>query len=55
MDIYLTDEEMEREKALFAPHQESYPALEGKRIYEIKEFEPIDTGDSDRPKPPPSC
>ncbi len=55
MDIFLTDEEMEREKALFEPHKESYPPLAGKRSYEIKDFEPIDAGDSDRQKPPPSC
>lgn len=55
MDIFLSDEEMEREKALFEPHKESYSSLAGKRNYEIKQFEPVDTGDGDRPKPPPSC
>jgi len=55
VDIFLTDEELERERALFSPHRESYASLPGQRSYEIKDFKPLDTGDGDRPKPPPSC
>jgi hypothetical protein len=55
MHIFLTEEELAREKALFEPHSETYIALAGHRTYEIKDFVPIDTGDNDGIKPPPSC
>ena len=29
MEIFLTEEELAREKSLFAPHEDSYPPLEG--------------------------
>jgi hypothetical protein len=55
MDIYLTEEELEREEALFRPHKEVYKPLDGKRKYQIKDFVPVYSGDSDKLKPPPSC
>jgi hypothetical protein len=54
MDIFLTEEELQREKDLFEAHKETYKPLEGRK-YEIKDFVPIGGDDSDRPKPPPSC
>jgi hypothetical protein len=55
MDIFLTDEELQREKDLFSPQEETYPSLKGSRDYEIKDFVPVGGDDTDRPKPPPSC
>lgn len=46
MEIYLTKEELEREKALFEPHKEIYKRLDGERKCQIKDFVPIDSGDS---------
>ncbi len=54
MDVFLTEEELEREKELFEPHEEEYEPLSG-RTCEIRDFIPLDADDSDRPKPPPSC
>jgi hypothetical protein len=54
MEIYLTDEELEREKSLFAPAQPRYAALGGKAcdireyVEEVKEAENL-------PRPPSSC
>jgi len=54
MDIFLTDEELQRETDLFGPWRERYESLQP-RTCEIEDFVP-DTGeDGDRPKPPPSC
>ncbi len=54
MDVFLTDEELQREKALFEAVQESYSPLAGRK-YEIKDFVSEGGDDGDRPKPPPSC
>ncbi len=54
MDVFLTDEELQREKALFDAQQESYGPLEGRK-YEIRDFVPEGGDDADRPKAPPSC
>lgn len=54
MDIYLTDEELEREESLFAPNKPRYEPLPGKAL-EIREFmEPV-SHDDDLPQPPSSC
>jgi hypothetical protein len=55
MEVYLTEEELKREEALFKPHKEVYKPLDGKRKYGIKEFVPVESNDTDKPKPPPSC
>ncbi len=54
MDVFLTEEELAREKELFEPREEDYEPLTG-REYEIRDFIPLEGDDSDRPKPPPSC
>ncbi len=54
MDIFLTEEELQREKELFEAHKESYAILEGRK-YELKDLVQDVAVDTDRPKPPPSC
>ncbi len=54
MDIFLTEEELQHEKALFEAHKEGYPILGGRK-YELKDFVRDVAEDTDRPKPPPSC
>jgi hypothetical protein len=54
MDVFLTEEELKREEALFGPQRDVYKPLKG-REYEIKDFVPAGGDDPDRPKPPPSC
>ena len=54
MDVFLTEEELEREKGLFEPQKDVYKPLKG-RDYEINDFVPVGGDDPDRPKPPPSC
>lgn len=55
MDVFLTDEELIREKNLFEAHEISYRPLR-KRTYKIKDYVNPDAKTSDdRRKPPPSC
>ncbi len=55
MEVYLTDEELIREKNIFEAHTMSYKPLK-KRSYKIKDYvnPNVKPGD-DRRKPPPSC
>ena len=54
MDIYLTDEELEREESLFAPNKPRYEPLPGK-AFKILEFVEQVSQDEDLPQPPSSC
>ena len=54
MDIYLTDEELQREKTLFAPSEIEYESLEGKAC-DIRAFAEQVTKGHDIPEPPSSC
>ena len=54
MDIFLTEEELAREKDLFEAHEESYTPLAGRKCG-LRDFVQDVGQDSDRPKPPPSC
>ncbi len=53
MDVYLTKEELEREKNLFAPREKQYKTLEGKAC-DIRAFTEQITKGYDIPEPPPS-
>ena len=54
MDIYLNQQELQREKTLFAPHEISYTPLTGKAI-DIKALTQHVELKNEMPKPPPSC
>ena len=54
MDIYLTDEELEREESLFAPAKPHYEPLEGKAC-DIREFVEQVSEVDNLPQPPSSC
>jgi hypothetical protein len=54
MQIFLTDEELEREESLFAPTKELYESLEGK-AYDVREFVDEIGEDENIPKQPSSC
>ena len=54
MEIFLTEEELEREESLFAPNNVRYEKLEGKP-YDIKTFEDKAGDDENMPRPPSSC
>ena len=54
MDIYLTEEELQKEEHLFKAHEPKYPELKGKKI-DLKELKRKVQVDSDAVKPPPSC
>ena len=48
MQIFLTDEEMEREESLFAPNKVLYEPLDGK-AYDVREF--VDDSNEDENMP----
>ena len=54
MDVYLTEEELEREQNLLAPHEISYEPLEG-RTEDIRSLKEQVSVSDDMPKPPSSC
>lgn len=54
MDVYLTKEEIEREKSLFAAHENQYKLLEGKAC-DIRKFEEQVKKGYELPETPPSC
>jgi hypothetical protein len=54
MEIYLTDEELEREKSLFSPDKPGYPTLDGKPC-NIREFVEEISEVENLPRPPSSC
>jgi hypothetical protein len=54
MQIFLTDDELDREKSLFAPAQSRYEPLKGK-AYDVRELEEEADEDENMPKPPSSC
>ena len=54
MQIFLTDEELEREESLFSPARESYDPLTGK-AYDVRDLEEKAGDDENMPKPPSSC
>jgi len=54
MDIYLTEEEQQREENLFAPKDKRYKSLEGKAC-DIRAFTEQITKDFEIPQPPSSC
>ena len=54
MEIYLTDEELQREKDLFSPSDTTYEPLEG-RAYDISTFVEEISEDYKLPGVPPSC
>jgi len=54
MQIFLTDEEMEREESLFAPNKVLYEPLDGK-AYDVREFVDDSNEDENMPRPPSSC
>jgi hypothetical protein len=54
MQIFLTDEELEREESLFAPTKVLYEPLEGK-AYDVRDFVDEIGEDENIPKPPSSC
>jgi len=54
MDIYLTDQELSRERNLFAPHEISYTPLKG-RAYDIRSFKVPVTEAKGMPRVPSSC
>ena len=53
MEIFLTDEELSRERHLFAPHEDAYPPLEG-REEELRSLKERLTESDDLPKELPS-
>lgn len=61
MDVYLTEEELLRERNLFAPHETSYVPLEGTyaplegRTDDIRSFTEQVSMNDDTLKPPSSC
>ena len=54
MDIYLTDEELQREENLFAPNENWYKLLEG-RAFDVRLIAEQVTEGKDIPEPPSSC
>jgi hypothetical protein len=54
MEIFLTEEELEREENLFSPHEQKYRTLGGKAC-DILEFKEEAGQDSNLPQPPSSC
>ena len=53
MDVFLTGPELEREKDLFAPHEEMYVILDGVAL-DLSAFTEI-TDDENAPQIPSSC
>jgi len=54
MDIYLTDEELQREENLFAPGENWYKPLEGE-AFDVRLFAQQLTEGDNLPEPPSSC
>lgn len=54
VDIYLTEEELQREKNLFAPADMQYEPLKGKACDILAFTEKVAEG-YELPEPPPSC
>jgi len=55
MDIYLNEQELQREKNLFAPSEIQYPSLKGKSydIYAVLLNQAVE--EDSLPEAPPSC
>ena len=54
MEIYLTDDELEREESLFAPARPRYEPLNGE-VCDIREFVEEVSEVENLPRPPSSC
>ena len=54
MEVFLTEEELKKEKNLFAPNESQYKPLEGKPC-DIRAFKEEVTEGFEQPEPPPSC
>ncbi len=54
MEVFLTEEEQEREKNQFAPKDNQYKPLDGKPC-DVREFKEEVKEGFERPEPPPSC
>lgn len=54
MDVFLTEQEIEREKNLFSPDKLQYKPLDGE-AFDIHNFEEQMSDDTNMPQPPSSC